>query len=112
LSFAWLVEDQSGFAAASHNADAALKAVVESARGRRATLADTAGLTDSVRRVGEQAALYSYLDARVVFGSTGPASPAPAPVLLAVGKRGTSAWVRLEIAKPAVDLAAAGLLGK
>ncbi|MES1173353.1 MAG: hypothetical protein ABUL62_03415 [Myxococcales bacterium] len=112
LSFAWLVEEQSGFAAASKHADAALKVVVQSAHGEHPTLAAQPGLSDAVERVGEQAALFAYLDARLAFGATGAASPEPAPLLISIAKRGTSANLRLEIAKPVVDLALRGVTGQ
>jgi hypothetical protein len=112
LEFAWRVDESLAFAAAGRDADAGLLAVVDSAAGHHPTLSATAGISDAVQRIGEQAALYAYLDARVLSGATGPALPTPAPVLLALGKRGTSAWVRLEIAKPAVDLLSTSLLGR
>ena len=112
LSFAWLVDDQNGFAAASKNADAVLKAVVLSAHGEHPTLVAQPGLSDAVARVGDQAALFAYLDARLAFGAVGSSSPEPAPLLLSIAKRGTSASLRLEISKPVVDLALRGVTGQ
>jgi hypothetical protein len=112
LTFAWLVDDQNGFAAASKNADATLKAVVQSARGERATLAAQPGLSESVARVGEQAALFAYVDARFSFAAGGASSTQPAPLLLSIAKSGTGASLRVEIGKPAVDLALRGVTGQ
>jgi hypothetical protein len=112
LSFAWLVEDQNGFAAASKNADGALKAVVQSAHGEHPTLAAQPDLSRAIERVGEQAALFAYLDARLAFGATGASSPEPAPLLLSIAKRAPGAALRLEISKPVVDLALRGVTGQ
>jgi len=112
LSFAWLVEPEWGFAAASKDADRTLKAVLQSAHGERPTLAEKAGIAEAVQRIGDQAALFAYLDARVLGGLAGSAATLPAPLLLALGKRGPSGYLRLEIAKPAVDLALSGMLGQ
>jgi hypothetical protein len=111
LSFAWLVNEEQAFAAAGKDGDAALKTVVQSARGERATLGGQAGMTDSVQRVGEQAALFAYLDARVPFGTSGEQVNSPAPLLVSLGKREHGAALRIEIAKPALDLAFQGALG-
>ena len=110
LSFAWLVNEERAFAAASKNGDAALKTVVQSARGEQKTLGAQAGIADSVQRIGAQAALFAYLDARVPFG-VGGEQTLPAPLFLALGKRETGAALRIEIAKPALDLALQGALG-
>ncbi|MEO6598582.1 MAG: hypothetical protein ABIQ16_01825 [Polyangiaceae bacterium] len=112
LSFAWLVEDQIGFAAASKDADVTLKAVVQSVHGQRATLAAQPDLGAAVDRVGEQAALFAYLDARLLFGAAGAGSPEPAPLLLSIGKETKGAALRLEISKPVVDLALRGAMGQ
>jgi len=111
VSFAWLVDEKQAFAAAAKNGDATLKTVVLSARGEHDRLGTQAGLADSVQRIGEQAALFAYLDARVAFGATGERAAVPAPLVLSLGKREHGAAVQLEIAKPALDLALSGALG-
>ncbi len=108
LSFAWLIDEQDGVAAAGKNADAALKAIVQSAHGQHPTLAAQPDLSDAVERASDRVALFAYLDARLAFGVAGASSPEPARLLLSLGKRGTSAVLRLEIAKPALDLALRG----
>jgi len=112
LSFAWLVDERQGFAAASKDADATLKTVVESARGLHDALGAQAGIADSVQRIGDQAAVFAYVDARVPFGATGEQAAFPAPVLLSLGKRERGAALRVEVAKPAIDLALRGALGQ
>ena len=113
LSFAWLVDDHDGFAAASKNADAALKLVVHGAHGEHPTLAAAQPeLGAAVERASDQVALYAYLDARLAFAAAGGNSPEPAPLLLSIGKRGSNASVRLEIEKPALDLVMRGLTGQ
>ena len=112
LSFAWLVSEREGFAAAGKNADAALKVVVQSARGEHATLATSATIGDSVSRIGEQAAVFAFADARLAFGASGGEPSAVAPVLLALGKREAGAYLRLEVSKAAVDLALHGAVGQ
>jgi hypothetical protein len=111
LSFAWLVDEQRAFAAAGKNGDAALKTVVESARGTRDTLGAQAGIADSVRRMGEPAALFAYLDARVPLAASAEHAALPAPLLLSLGKREKGAALRFEVSKPALDLALQGALG-
>ncbi|MEO8902164.1 MAG: hypothetical protein ABI488_09815 [Polyangiaceae bacterium] len=113
LAFAWLVSDQVGYAAAGKNADPVLKKVLDSASGQGETLAGKAGIAEGVQRIGDQAAVFAYLDARLVLPpapSGGPASP-PAPLLLALGKRGNSGYLQLEISKPVIDLALHRALG-
>jgi len=105
------VDEKQAFAAAAKNGDATLKTVVLSARGEHDRLGTQAGLADSVQRIGEQAALFAYLDARVAFGATGERAAVPAPLVLSLGKREHGAAVQLEIAKPALDLALSGALG-
>ncbi len=109
LSFSWLVEEKTGFAVAGKDADALLKEVVTSARGQGETLASSAHITESVQRIGEQAALFAFLDARVT--GLGPETGPPAPVLLALAKRGSSGYLSVEITKAAADLALRGALG-
>ena len=112
LSFAWLVDDQRAFAGAGKNADAILKTVVQSARGEHDTLSTKAGIADSVQRIGSQAALFAYLDARAPFGASGQRAASPAPLFLSFGKREPGAALRIEITKPALDLALQGALGR
>ncbi len=81
LSFAWLVDEERASAAASKNADAVLKLVEQSARGEHDTLGTKPGFADSVQRIGEQAALFAYLDARVPLGTSGEPTAFPAPLL-------------------------------
>jgi hypothetical protein len=111
LSFAWMVDEQRALAAAGANADALLKTVLQSAQGQHETLATKAGIADSVRRIGEQSALFAYLDARVPFGASGEQAALPAPLFLALGKREQGAALRIEITKPALDLALHSALG-
>ncbi len=111
LSFAWLVNEKEAFAAASKNADATLKTVVQSARGEHDTLGAAAGIADSVQRIGEQTALFAYVDARVAFGASGEQATFPAPLFLSLGKREHGAALRVEIAKSALDLALQGAFG-
>jgi hypothetical protein len=101
LSFAWLVEEGAGFAAAGKSADPLLEQVVASARSQADTLANKADIASAVQRMGDQVALYAYLDARVALA---PDAPQPAPVLFAVGRRDSAGYLRVEIAKPAIDL--------
>ena len=109
LTFAWLVEEQLAFAAASKHADSTLKSVVLSARGERPTLESQVHLAGSVQRAGEQSALFAYLDARVLLGGS---SPVPLPVVLSVGKRDSGAALWLEVSKPALDQAVNGMVGR
>ena len=111
LTFAWLVAEHEAFAAASKNADTALKVVVQSAHGKRASLAATAGLADSVSRIGEQAAAFAFADARIAFGAGTEPSPV-APLLFGLGRRESSAYLRLEVSKAAVDLALHSAVGR
>jgi len=111
LSFAWLVEDERAFAAVSKNADATLKTVVQSARGEHDTLGTRPGIADSVQRIGEQSAIFAYLDARVGFGASRDQAAFPAPLFLSLAKREHDAALRIEIAKSALDLALQGALG-
>jgi hypothetical protein len=113
LSVAWLVNDQRAFAAAGKNADVVLKRVLESAQGQGETLATAAKIADAVQRIGDQAAVFAYADARAVglVPDGGAPSAVPAPILLALGKRGNGASLRIEISKPAIDLALHGALG-
>ncbi|HYQ40741.1 MAG TPA: hypothetical protein VER11_02195 [Polyangiaceae bacterium] len=111
LSVAWLVDEQRAVAAASQNGDATLKVVLESARGERDTLGSKAGFADSVQRVGQRASLFAYLDARVALTARGEPSNASAPLLISLGKREHGAALRIELSKPALDLALQGALG-
>ena len=113
LSFAWLIDDKQSFAAAGRNADPVLKQVVESAHGQGETLAGKAGISDGVQRIGDQAALFAYADARFIgsLGEGGGASAVPAPLLVALGKRASLGYLRLEISRPAIDLALHSALG-
>ncbi|HKO53930.1 MAG TPA: hypothetical protein VJV79_39755 [Polyangiaceae bacterium] len=111
VSFAWLVDEQRAWAAAGKNGDATLKTVVQSARGQHDTLGTAAGIAESVQRMGKQSALFAYLDARVPFGASGERAAFPAATFLALGKREQGAALRIEIAKPALDLALQGALG-
>jgi hypothetical protein len=111
LSFAWLVNEQKAFAAAGKNGELALKMVVQSARGEHPTLGAQAGVADAVQRIGAQAALFAYLDARVPFGTSGQQATVPAPLLVSLGKRERGAALRIEIDKTALDLALQGALG-
>ena len=113
LSFAWSVDEKQGFAAAGKNADPLLKQVLESAHGQGETLAAKAGIAEGVQRIGDQAALFAYADSRFLglWGESGGASAVPAPLLLALGKRASLGYLRLEISKPAIDLALHSALG-
>ncbi len=109
LSFAWLVDSTAGFAAAGKDADPLLRQVVDSEHGAGQTLDSSAHIAASVQRIGEQAALFAFLDMRVAgFGSEGAL---PAPMLLALGQRGSAGYLRIEVLKTAVDLALHGALG-
>jgi len=98
---------------AGKNADPLLKQVLESAHGQGETLAAKAGIADGVQRIGDQAALFAYADSRFLglWGEGGGASAVPAPLLLALGKRASLGYLRLEISKPAIDLALHSALG-
>jgi len=111
LSFAWLVDDQRAIAAASRNGDATLKRVLESERGEGDTLGAKPGMSDSVQRVGQRAPLFAYLDARVALSSEGDKSALPAPLLISLSKHQKGAALRIELTKPALDLALQGALG-
>jgi hypothetical protein len=105
LSCAWFVTDEVGYAASGKDASSALQKLVLAARGRARSLAGTPGVAESVQRAGDQAALFAYFDAQ-----SGPkAAPAealrPAPLFLSAGKRESIGFLRIEISKPAVDLA-------
>jgi len=112
LSFAWLVEERSAFAAAGKNADASLKSVVRGARGEGATLSTQAGIADSVQRIGDRAALFAYVDARAPLGASPEQAAVPAPLFLSLGKRERGVALRVEFAKPAIDIALRGALGQ
>jgi len=112
LSFAWLVDEELAFAAASKNADATLKTVRESARAAHETLGSKPEIADAVTRMGAQAALFAYLDARVAFAANGEQAAFPAPLLLSIGKRDHGAALRIESTKPALDLALQSALGR
>jgi len=112
LSFAWLVEERSAFAAAGKNADASLKSVVRSARGEHSTLGTQPGVADSVQRIGDRAALFAYVDARAALGASPEPAALPAPLFVSLGKRERGVALRVEIAKPALDLALRGALGQ
>ncbi len=105
------MDEQRAFAAASKNGDAVLKTVVQSAKGMHDTLGMKAGIADSVQRIGVQAALFAYLDARVPFAASGEQAAFPAPLLLSLGKHAEGAALRVELTKPALDLALQGALG-
>jgi hypothetical protein len=111
LSFAWLVNEQRAFAAASKSGDGVLKTVVQSARGEHDTLGAKPSIADSVQRIGQQAAVFGYLDARVPFGENSAPADLPAPLFFSLGKRELGAALRIEIAKPTIDLALKGALG-
>ncbi|HEY3665166.1 MAG TPA: hypothetical protein VGL19_04160, partial [Polyangiaceae bacterium] len=113
LSIAWSVDEQFGFAVAGKDAEPVLKQLTDSVHGQAETLASKAGIADGVQRIGEQAALFAYADGRFVGlgGEAGGASPLSAPLLLALGKRASLGYLRLEISKPAIDLALHGMLG-
>jgi hypothetical protein len=111
LTFAWLVNATDGFAAASKNADLSLKIVVGSAHGEHESLAAQVGIAESLGRIGDRAALFAYADARILAHELGDAANAVAPLLVALGWADKSAYLRLEISKPAVDLALHGALG-
>ncbi|HET7540827.1 MAG TPA: hypothetical protein VFK05_13180 [Polyangiaceae bacterium] len=111
LSFAWLVAEQRAFAAAGKNGDATLKTLVQAASGAHDTLGSKAGIGESVQRIGQQAALFAYLDARLPLAGNGARPGSAAPLLLSLGKRAEGAALRLEISKPALDLALQGALG-
>ncbi|MEO7036366.1 MAG: hypothetical protein ABI548_20650 [Polyangiaceae bacterium] len=113
LAFAWLVTDQAGYAAAGKNADPVLKKVLDSASGQGETLAGKAGIAEGVQRIGDQAAVFAYLDARLVLppAPSGKTVSSPAPLLVALGKRGNSGYLQLEISKPVIDLALHRALG-
>jgi hypothetical protein len=112
LTFAWLVDDHDGFAAASKNADTSLKAVVQSAHGEHPALAAQPGLSDAVARIGDQAALFAYLDGRLLFGANGAAEVQPAPLFLSLAKRAPGAALRFEVSQPLISLALRGAAGQ
>ena len=111
LSFAWSVNEQRAFAAVGKNGEGTLKTVLESARGEHDTLSRRPGFADSVERVGSRAAVFAYVDARVVFPASGEQAAFPAPLLASLGKREQGAAVRAELTKPALDLALRGAFG-
>jgi hypothetical protein len=113
LSFAWLVTGQRAFAAAGKSADPVLKKVVDAANGQAETLGGKAGIAEAVQRVGDDAALFAYIDARLAapVAAAGGAASAPAPLFLSLGRRGSSGYLRIEISKPAIDLALHSALG-
>ena len=109
LSCAWFVSDKTGFAASGANAESVLRKVVLADRGSEASLGASPGVVDGVARIGDQAALFAYADARGA-APTAPAAPA-APVFLSFGKRESSGVLRIEISKSAVDQALSRLVG-
>ncbi|MEP7052546.1 MAG: hypothetical protein ABJB12_19420 [Pseudomonadota bacterium] len=113
LSFAWLVAGQTAFAAAGKSADPVLKKVVDAAHGQAETLASKASIAEAVQRIGDQAAVFAYADARLVAPTAVAAGPASAlaPLLFSLGKRGPSGYLRVEVSKSAIDLALHSALG-
>jgi hypothetical protein len=113
LSCAWFVTEKMGFAAAGKDAAPVLEKVVLAARGSAASLGANANIAAGVQRIGEQAALFAYANA----GSGAPAAsgnapvPPPAPVFFSSGKRENLGFLRIEISKPATDLALNRLAG-
>jgi hypothetical protein len=105
LSCAWFVADKTGFAVSGKNAERVLKKVVLAARGTDASLGSLPGIPDGVQRMGDQAALTLYGDARALAPASDSAPPMapPEPVFVSVGKRDSSAFLRIEISKPAVS---------
>lgn len=112
LTFSWRVDDSAGFAAVGKNADAVLGALVKSAHAEQETLAGKPGVADSVQRIGDQAALFAYVDARRLARADGTRAGGSAPMFLAIGKRAGAASVRLEISKAAIDWALQSALGQ
>jgi hypothetical protein len=111
LTIAWSVDDQRAFAAAGKQGDETLKTLLGSSRGDHDSLGNKPGLADAVQRIGSRAALYAYLDARVVFAASSEQETLPAPVIFSLGKREHAAALRAELSKPALDLALRGALG-
>jgi hypothetical protein len=112
LACAWFVEDKSGFAASGKDATPVLQKVVLAKRASGATLGASPGLLDGIQRMGDQAAIFAYADARAgIPAGAGEAAVPPAPVFLSVGKRESAGFLRLEISKQAADLVLGRIVG-
>jgi len=105
LSCAWFVTDEVGYAASGKDANSALQKLVLAARGRSRSLASTAGVAEGVQRAGNQAALFAYFDAQLGPKAAPAEDARQAPLFLSAGKRENIGFLRIEISKPAVDLA-------
>jgi hypothetical protein len=111
LDFAWFVEEKTGFGASGKSASPVLKKVVLAARGADASLGGSPEISGGVQRIGDRAAVFAYADARIVGSADAPAAAQPAPVFFSVGKRESAAFLRIEVTKPAIDLALNHALG-
>ncbi len=109
LSFAWVVQEKTAFAASGKNAEPVLKQVIEAARAAEPPLGASPAIAAGVQRIGGQAAVFAYADARVVVAS-GDAST-PAPIFFSTGKQNQALFLRIEVSKPAVSVALDRALG-
>jgi hypothetical protein len=112
LDFAWFVEEKTGFGASGRSAIPVLKKVVLAARGAEASLGGSPDISAGVQRIGDQAALFAYADTRVVGFADSTAAAQPAPMFFSIGKRESAAFLRVEVTKPAIDLALNRALGR
>jgi hypothetical protein len=109
LSFAWFVEEKTSFAASGKDAEPVLKQVVQAARAAEPSLGASPGIAGGVQRIGDQAALFAYADARALAASMDATQPAP--VFFSIGKRNQAVFLRIEVSKPAISVALDRALG-
>jgi hypothetical protein len=112
LDFAWFVEEKTGFGASGKSAIPVLKKVVLAARGVDASLGASPDIAGGVQRIGDQAAVFAYADARAVGAADSPAAAQPAPIFFSIGKRERAAFLRIEVTKPAIEWALNHALGR
>jgi hypothetical protein len=110
ISCAWFVEDKLSLAAAGPDAAALLEQLAHAARGSVPALGSDAEVASAVERMGQEASLFAYADARA-GGASADAANKPVPLFLSLGKHTDTGFVRLEISKRAVDLALGRLTG-
>ncbi len=102
IACAWLVAGETASFVAGKEAEPLLARLTDAARGTAPRLGGNAAVASGVARLGEGTAVFAYADARVAAERD---SEQPAPVLLGFGQRDQTALLRVEISKPALDIA-------
>ncbi|HEY4107047.1 MAG TPA: hypothetical protein VGM44_24270, partial [Polyangiaceae bacterium] len=110
ISCAWFVEDKLGLAAGGPDAGALLEHLAHAARGSAPALGADAEVASAVERMGQEASLFAYADARAGETSADAANK-PVPLFLSLGKHADTGFLRLEVTKRALDLALGRLTG-